>query len=165
MKTFAVLLAVASLAACTDRAPATDASAAATPATTESPAPAPMPEPPAPATVESPSTNAPTPATASTPGDSADAADAAYLGRWTGVEGMYLVVAAKPGGGVTLDMQWDLDHKGKFDGSVTAEGLRFMREGVAETAVHSDGNATGLKYLAGKKDCLTVKPGEGYCRD
>ena len=160
MKTFATLLAVASLAACTDRAPATDASAA-TPATTESPAPAPTPEPPAPATVAPPSTAAPTPATASTAG----AADAAYLGRWTGVEGMYLVVAPKNGGGVTLDMQWDLDHKGMFDGSITAEGLRFMRDGKAETAVHTDGDATGLKYLAGKKDCLTVRQGEGYCRD
>jgi hypothetical protein len=161
MKTFAVLLAVASLAACTDRAPAADAAADTTPAT-ETPAPAPTPEPPAPATVESPSTTAPTPATTSTPGATADAA---YLGRWTGVEGMYLVVAPKNGGGVTLDMQWDLDHKGTFDGSVTAEGLRFMREGKAETAVHTDGDATGLKYLAGKKDCLTVKQGEGYCRD
>jgi hypothetical protein len=88
-----------------------------------------------------------------------------YLGRWIGVEGMYLTVAAKPGGDVMLNMQWDLDHKGKFNGSVTAEGLRFMRGGVAETAVRTDGDATGLKYLAGKKDCLTVKPGEGYCRD
>lgn len=93
------------------------------------------------------------------------ATQADYLGRWTGVEGMYLVVADKPGGGVTLEMQWDLDHKGTFDGSVTAEGLRFMRDGVAESAVHTDGDATGLKYLAGKQDCLTVKPGEGYCRD
>lgn len=162
MKTFAALLAVASLAACTDRAPATDASAAATPATTESPAPAPMPEPPAPSTMAPAPSSMPTPAT-TTPGDTD--AEASYLGRWTGVEGMYLVVASKPGGGVTLDMQWDLDHKGKFDGSVTAEGLRFMRDGVAETAVRTDGDATGLKYLAGKKDCLTVKQGEGYCRD
>ena len=91
--------------------------------------------------------------------------EADYIGRWIGVEGMYLTVAAKPGGGVTMDMQWDLDNKGKFDGSVTAEGLRFMRGGVAETAVPTDGDATGLKYLAGKKDCLTVKSGEGYCRD
>lgn len=102
-----------------------------------------------------------------TPPASADSAqtEAGYLGRWTGVEGMYLVVASKPGGGVTLDMQWDLDNKGMFEGSVTAEGLRFMRNGVAESAVHTDGDATGLKYLAGKQDCLTVKPGEGYCKD
>jgi hypothetical protein len=161
MKTVAVLFAVATLAACTDRAPATDASAAPAPATTESPAPAP--EPPAPSTMAPAPSSMPTPATTTTPGDTD--AEASYLGRWTGVEGMYLVVASKPGGGVTLDMQWDLDHKGRFDGSVTAEGLRFMRDGVAETAVRTDGDATGLKYLAGKKDCLTVKPGEGYCRD
>ena len=102
-----------------------------------------------------------------TPPASADTAqmEAGYLGRWTGVEGMYLVVASKPGGGVTLDMQWDLDNKGVFDGSVTAEGLRFMRNGIAESAVHTHGDATGLKYLAGKQECLTVKPGEGYCKD
>ena len=52
------------------------------------------------------------------------------------------------------------DHRGTFDGSVTAEGLRFMRDGVAETAVPGNGDATGLKYLAGKQDCLVVKPGE-----
>lgn len=87
-----------------------------------------------------------------------------YLGRWIGVEGMYLTVTRRAGGGVTLDMQWDLDHRGTFAGSVTAEGLRFMRAGVAETAVLGDGDATGLKWLAGKKECLIVKPGEGYCR-
>ncbi len=104
------------------------------------------------------------PTTPATPADTAKV-EADYLGRWTGVEGMYLVVASKPGGGVTLDMQWDLDNKGVFDGAVTVEGLRFLRKGVAESAVHTNGDATGLKNLAGKRDCLTVKPGEGYCRD
>lgn len=88
-----------------------------------------------------------------------------YVGRWTGVEGMYLIVTARPESGVELEMQYDLDNKGTYTGSVTAEGLRFTRNGVAETATPSDGDATGLKYLAGKTDCLTVKPGEGYCRD
>lgn len=87
-----------------------------------------------------------------------------YLGRWIGVEGMFLNVTRREAGGVSLDMQWDLDHRGTFAGSVTAEGLRFMRNGVAETAVLGDGDATGLKWLAGKKDCLVVKSGEGYCR-
>ncbi len=87
-----------------------------------------------------------------------------YLGRWVGVEGMFLDVKRREAGGVTLDMQWDLDHRGTFDGSVTTEGLRFLRNGVAETAVRGDGDATGLKWLAGKKDCLIVKAGEGYCR-
>lgn len=51
-------------------------------------------------------------------------------------------------------MQWDLDNKGTFDGSVTAEGLRFTRNGVADSAVQTNGEATGLKYVAGKQDCL-----------
>lgn len=155
MKTLALVLSVAALAACSDRqAPADTAApaeASAAEATSATPA----------ATVDDTST---APAEPTTPADTAKV-EADYLGRWTGVEGMYLVVASKPGGGVTLDMQWDLDNKGNFDGSVTAEGLRFMRNDVAETAVHTDGDATGLKYLAGKQDCLTVKPGEGYCRD
>ena len=153
MKTLVLLFAVAALAACADRPP--DAAPAA----------------------EAPSVDA-TPALPDTDGERVDGAEppaavpadtarveADYLGRWTGVEGMYLEVAAKPGGGVRLDMQWDLDNQGVFDGSVTAEGLRFTRAGVDETAVHTDGDATGLRYLAGKQDCLTVKPGEGYCRD
>lgn len=86
------------------------------------------------------------------------------LGRWIGVEGMFLNVTPGTDGGVTLDMQWDLDHRGTFPGRVTAQGLRFTRGGVAEVAVRGSGDRTGLKWLAGKADCLIVKPGEGYCR-
>ena len=160
MKLLALVLASATLVACSERppepppAPDAPAPAPATPGADDAPPP-PAPEAPVPP---------PPPAAPDMPADTAKV-EADYLGRWTGVEGMYLVVAPKPGGGVTLDMQWDLDNKGTFDGSVTAEGLRFMRNGVAESAVHTDGDATGLKNLAGKQDCLTVKPGEGYCRD
>ena len=157
MKALTLLFAVAALAGCTDRQPATAPTAPDAASAVE-------------ATVPSPAATADNAATSPSPATPADAAgtarvEADYLGRWTGVEGMYLVVASKPSGGVTLDMQWDLDNKGMFDGSVTAEGLRFMRNGVAEIAVHTNGAATGLKYLADKKDCLTVKPSEGYCRD
>ena len=159
MKALPLLFVVAALAACSDRQPAGDAPApAAHPAATVAPAPSADPMP----AHDDADAN---PAPAATPASDGAQAEASYLGRWTGVEGMYLVVASKPGGGVTLDMQWDLDNQGTFDGSVTAEGLRFMRNGVAESAVHTDGDATGLKYLAGKQDCLTVKPGEGYCKD
>ena len=158
MKTLALVLAVAALAACSDRQPAADAT---TPPASSAAA-ATTPAEPTPTGNDTGATPAPTMPPA--PSDTAKL-EADYLGRWTGVEGMYLVVASKAGGGVTLDMQWDLDNKGTFDGSVTAEGLRFMRNDVAETAVHTNGDATGLKNLAGKQDCLTVKPGEGYCRD
>ncbi len=88
-----------------------------------------------------------------------------YLGRWTGVEGMYLVVS--PGttpGNYTLEMQYDLDNKAVVQGRATAAGIVFERGGKPMTLKPTDGAATGLKYLDGKTDCLTVASGEGYCR-
>jgi len=165
----ALVLAASALVACSNQQPTADASDGKAPAAESSTSPSrdtagndadatPAPAPPASSTPPA------TPPATPNPSDTAPM-EAEYLGRWVGVEGMYLNVTKKPGGGVSLDMQWDLDHKGTFDGSVTAEGLRFTRDGVAETAVRTNGDATGLKYLAGKKNCLTVKPGEGYCRD
>ena len=107
----------------------------------------------------------------SDPSPAANAAQAAaatvdYAGRWIGVEGMYLNIAsAGAPGRYRLDMQWDLDNKGKFDGVATGDTIAFDRGGVRETLRPTNGDATGLKYLFGKTDCLTVKPGEGYCRD
>ncbi|MEG8014693.1 hypothetical protein [Sphingomonas sp. 22R3R2A-7] len=87
-------------------------------------------------------------------------------GRWIGVEGMVLDItpAAAPGR-FRLAMQWDLDNKGEFDGQAVGDTIVFTRGGVREILRPTDGDATGLKYLAGKTDCLTVKTGEGYCRD
>ncbi len=93
-----------------------------------------------------------------------------YTGRWIGVEGMVLDIAPAPAptgapGRYTLTMQWDLDNKGSFDGVAAGDTIAFDRKGIRETLRPTDGTATGLKYLVGKTDCLTVKPGEGYCRD
>ncbi|MBD8619787.1 hypothetical protein IFT67_12725 [Sphingomonas sp. CFBP 13728] len=89
-----------------------------------------------------------------------------YTGRWIGVEGMVLDVApTDTPGHYALTMQWDLDNKGKFDGIASGDTISFDRGGTRETLRPTNGDATGLKYLAGKTDCLTVKPGEGYCRD
>lgn len=114
-----------------------------------------------PGTTAEPATAAPKPAPAPA---SAPSHGEKWTGRWTGVEGMYLVVSPAARG-YRLDMQWDLDHKGEFDGTDAGGGIAFTRAGVRETLRPTDGDATGLKYLAGKTDCLTVKPGEGYCRD
>ena len=90
----------------------------------------------------------------------------AWIGRWTGVEGTYLVIskAALPDR-YRLEMQYTLDSKGSYDGVGSAEGIAFTRPDGSQMLRASDGDATGLKYLAGKKDCLKVKDGEGYCRD
>ena len=34
-----------------------------------------------------------------------------------------------------------------------------------ETITATDGEATGMKWLLDKQNCLTVRSGEGYCRD
>lgn len=85
-------------------------------------------------------------------------------GGWIGVEGMYLNVSPVSAGRYTLDMQYDLDNRGSFAGTAQGDGIAFERGGIREKLRPTDGAATGLKYLAGKTDCLTVKPGEGYCR-
>lgn len=88
-----------------------------------------------------------------------------YVGRWIGVEGMYLTIkhAATPGR-YRMEMQWDLDNKGEFRGEAVGDTIVFERGGKREVLRPTNGDATGLKYLAGKAECLTVKTGEGYCK-
>jgi hypothetical protein len=59
----------------------------------------------------------------------------------------------------------DLDSARTFAGAATGDQVDFERDGIKESLRATDGNTTGMKWLAGKADCLTVKTGEGYCRD
>lgn len=77
---------------------------------------------------------------------------------------MYVEITPKPGGGYTLAMQSDLDTRGTYNGIDAADGIAFERGGKPLLLKAATGDATGLKYLAGKTDCLMVAPGEGYCR-
>ncbi len=90
-----------------------------------------------------------------------------WVGRWIGVEGLNLTIskAAKPGW-YRLAMQYgtDTDMAGSFEGIGTPEGIAFARPDGEQVLRAATGNETGLKYLAGKSDCLKVKIGEGYCR-
>ncbi|WNO54719.1 hypothetical protein [Stakelama saccharophila] len=91
-----------------------------------------------------------------------------WVGRWVGVEGLYLDVEKdhdKGGRHYKIANHYTLDDSGTFDGVATDEGIRFTRPDGTFVLHHTDGAATGMKYLADKQDCLTVKPGEGYCRD
>lgn len=89
---------------------------------------------------------------------------AAWAGKWIGVEGTFAEITSKPGGGYTLTMQSDLDSLGTYDGTDAAEGIAFERDGKPLLLKAATGDETGLKYLAGKTDCLMVAQGEGYCR-
>jgi hypothetical protein len=95
-------------------------------------------------------------------GTNGNAADA-WLGRWTGPEGTYLEIARTAVAyEVTIK---DLDAARTFIGHAADDRIEFRRDGVTESIRATNGDATGMKWLAGKANCLTIKPGEGYCRD
>lgn len=98
------------------------------------------------------------------------AATADWVGHWVGVEGLVLDVAPDAAAGAdhyTLTMRYGLNpqDEGTFKAVAKDGALHFTRPDGAQTLKPGDGDATGLKYLAGKQDCLVVKSGEGYCRD
>jgi len=98
-----------------------------------------------------------------TASDPPAAATDAWLGRWNGPEGTYLELAGGKGAyEVTIK---DLDAARTFTGAATGDRVEFRRDGVTESIRATNGDATGMKWLAGKTRCLTIKPGEGYCRD
>lgn len=90
---------------------------------------------------------------------------AGWVGKWIGPEGMYVTIAAAAPGKYKLEMQSDLDTKGSYDGEDSEHGIRFKRGSEQLSLTRASGDETGLKWLAGKKECLKVKDGEGYCRD
>jgi hypothetical protein len=90
---------------------------------------------------------------------------AGWAGKWIGPEGMYVDIKPSGNGQFELEMQSDLDTKGTYTGNAEEHGIRFTRNGDGLLLYRTNGDETGLKYLAGKKECLMVKSGEGYCRD
>lgn len=92
-----------------------------------------------------------------------------WIGKWVGVEGLVLTIEKDPSGPgrYRLINTYSLDEgaTGTFAGVATQEGIALTRPDGAKMLRATDGAATGLKYLDGKKDCLTVSVGEGYCRD
>jgi len=92
-----------------------------------------------------------------------------WVGKWIGVEGLNLNIAKDDSigrGHYILTMQYglDADASGTFKGQATDEGIAFTRPDGPQVLRAGDGAATGLKWLADKKDCLIVAAGEGYCR-
>lgn len=88
---------------------------------------------------------------------------ASWLGKWNGPEGTYLDIA-EAAGAYTVTIS-NLDGPRSFAGTPAADGLGFERDGVAEVIRATDGPGTGMKWLADKTHCLSVKMGEGFCRD
>jgi hypothetical protein len=87
----------------------------------------------------------------------------AWAGIWHGPEGTYLEITGS-NGKYQMTIK-DLDAARSFQAAAVDNGIEFHRDGVKEIIRPTDGVETGMKWLADKKDCLTVKPGEGYCRN
>lgn len=86
-----------------------------------------------------------------------------WLGKWTGPEGTFLQLIG--GNGKYEVTVQNLDGPRTFQGKVAGDQIEFERDGVKELLRATDGAQTGMKWLSEKTNCLTVRAGEGYCRD
>lgn len=99
----------------------------------------------------------------SSPSGSDTASTDRWTGQWNGPEGTFLRLSGGQGRyDITIQ---DLDGPKPYQGRAVDDHIEFERQGKLETLRATDGQATGMKWLDGKKDCLTVRAGEGYCRD
>ncbi len=87
----------------------------------------------------------------------------AMVGEWKGVEGTFLRVEG--GGGKYQVTIQSLDGPKTFEGRKLGDRIQFERDGKKELLRTSDGAGTDMKHLDGKKDCVSIVNGEGYCRD
>jgi hypothetical protein len=107
---------------------------------------------------DSDSTNA-----ASSSGASVSVVPDRWLGQWTGPEGTFLRLEGGQGR-YEITIQ-DLDGARTYRGSAVGAQIQFDRDGVKESIRATNGTDTGMKWLTDKSDCLTIRPGDGYCRD
>jgi putative lipoprotein len=97
-----------------------------------------------------------TPAAAGNPTDK-------WLGQWNGPEGTFLLLS-KNGDKYAVKIQ-SLDGPATYEGVPAGDRIHFTRGGKTESIVAGSGQQTGMKWLLGKKNCLIIKTGEGFCRD
>ena len=86
-----------------------------------------------------------------------------WQGRWIGPEGTFLELQPQADG-VAITVQ-SLDGPAHYQGTEHAGGIHFIRDGKTETVRAGDGEATGMKWLLDKQNCLVIQLGEGFCRD
>ena len=92
------------------------------------------------------------------------AADA-WLGKWIGVEGNTLDIASANGApGLYAITEGTLDGPKTYTGNAEGDGIGFTDGDRRLTLRAGTGDETGLKYLAGKTNCLVSESGRGFCR-
>ena len=87
----------------------------------------------------------------------------AWLGQWNGPEGTFLRLEGGKGQYVVTIQ--NLDGPQTYQGGTSGVQIQFDRNGVKETIRATNGAETGMKWLSDKSTCLTIRSGEGYCRD
>lgn len=86
-----------------------------------------------------------------------------WTGKWNGAEGTYLDITRK-GEKYSIEIK-NLDKAETFEGTAKGDTIEFTRKGKTETIRTATGDETGMKWLAGEKNCLVITKGsEGYCR-
>lgn len=87
----------------------------------------------------------------------------ALEGKWPGVEGTYLNVTKK-GDKYSVEIK-NLDKAETFEGVAKGDTIEFKRKDKLETIKAATAEETGMKWLAGEKNCVVITKGsEGYCR-
>lgn len=86
-----------------------------------------------------------------------------WLGQWNGPEGTFLIVA-KNEDRYRITIQ-TLDGPTSYDAEAVGDHIEFERDGKRESIRATNGKDTGMKWLQDKTTCLTIKLGEGFCRD
>lgn len=86
-----------------------------------------------------------------------------WLGKWNGPEGTFVQLTGS-NGKYEVTVQ-NLDGPRTFRGQAVGDRVEFERNGVKESLRATNGAETGMKWLSDKSNCLTVRTGEGYCRD
>lgn len=100
------------------------------------------------------------------PASESRGAMAELIGRWVGPEGLFAEVEPAAGNAVRVTMQYDLDHRGTFEGTVVGDTIRLTgRPDGPVTLTRGSGAETGMKWVDPAADCLTAIVGkEAYCR-
>jgi hypothetical protein len=86
-----------------------------------------------------------------------------WLGRWEGVEGTSLELSRRTDGDLLVKIS-SLDGDMSVRGVVKGDVVEIYHLSQPRKIRLGNGEATGLKWLAGKTECLILAEGEGYCR-
>lgn len=86
-------------------------------------------------------------------------------GRWLGANGTILTLAKEKDDAYSVVIRTASNDEDDLPATESNGKLQFRRQNIVETITPGKGKDTGVPELAGKRDCLIIKAGEGYCRD